>query len=85
MTKNVQKILIGSTTFLDVELEELIEAAQAARQKLKEDQDTLMDPDLDDVSDEDAMAFHHTYSEMAKRSKRLSKFIREHLEEEDNN
>lgn len=81
MTKNVQKFLIGSTTFLDMELVELIEAAQAARQKLKEDQDTLMNPDLDDISDEDAMAFNRTYYGTAKRCKRLSKFIREHLEE----
>ena len=83
MTKNIQKILIGSATFLDMELEELIEAAQAARQKLKEDQDTLIDPDLNDISDEDAMGFHHTYSDVAKRSKRLSNFIREHLVEDD--
>lgn len=84
MTKNVQKILIGSAAFLDMELEALIEAAQTARQKLKEDQDALMDPDIDDISDEDAMAFHHTYSDMAERSKRLTKFIKVRLEEDNN-
>lgn len=85
MTKNVQKIVIGSAAFLDLELEALIETAHTAREKLKEDQDTMMGPDIDDISDVDAMAFHHTYSNMAERVRRLNKFINEHLEEEDDN
>ena len=84
MTENVKKILVGSAAYLDEELKRLIEAAQAARKKLKEDSDTLISENLDHVDDEAAMQLHHTYSRVADRCRSTTNFIRRRTDEADN-
>ena len=83
MTENVKKVLIGSATFLDMELKALIEAAQTARQKLNEDSTALLVINLDDVNDEDAMTLHHTYSNVARKCRHLTDYLREKTETDD--